>query len=94
MTNNKKVMRTFFKLCTKAYPDLIEQFEDLFFTLEEKAILVSRLSIIKELLDRKLSQREISKKLKTSISKITRGSNALKSANKKLISLLKEELYE
>jgi len=87
-------MTTFFKLCVKAYPDLMEQFEDLFFTLEEKEILASRLAIIKELLDGKLSQREISKKLHTSISKITRGSNALKAANKQFVSLLKGELYE
>lgn len=61
---------------------------NLLFTIEEKEHLDSRMQIIKALLDGKLSQREISDRMKVSISQITRGSNALKIIDRELLKFL------
>jgi TrpR family transcriptional regulator, trp operon repressor len=65
---------------------------DLFFTLEEKQDLAKRYSLIKALLGGRITQREIAEKLGISISKITRGSNALKIINSRLEGALKEHM--
>jgi TrpR family transcriptional regulator, trp operon repressor len=70
----------------------LDQFFDLFFTIEEKNTLSSRYLIIKELLEGKLTQREIAKVHSVSIAQITRGSNALKRIDLKLGQLLKENM--
>ncbi|MES2122203.1 MAG: trp operon repressor [Chlamydiota bacterium] len=83
----------FIKLCveTKNPKDLQELF-DLFFTLEEKEALGLRMQLIRALLEHKRTQREISEDLNISISKITRGSNALKIINDRLKEYLKASL--
>lgn len=65
---------------------------DFFFTEEEKSDLALRYLIVRELLRKGLSQREISSVLDVSIAKITRGSNELKKADKRLLNFLKSEL--
>lgn len=71
--------KIFLNICLKTKnATLLEELLGLFLTLEEKEHLASRMQIIKALLDKKKSQREISDDRKVSISQITRGSNALK----------------
>lgn len=70
---------TFLALCSKLQSKKeLDRFFDLFLTIEEKNLLSSRTLIIKELLEDKLTQREIAKIHQVSIAQITRGSNALK----------------
>jgi TrpR family trp operon transcriptional repressor len=78
----QKYWKMFLELCLQTEStSRLEDLFNLFFTIEEKEHLSSRMRIIKALLDQKLSQREISEKMKVSISQITRGSNALKTIN-------------
>lgn len=70
----------------------LQELFDLFFTLEEKQDLSKRHSLIKALLDGQMTQREIAEKLGVSISKITRGSNALKIINSRLKGALKKHM--
>src|SRR3990167_8369712 len=75
----KNTWKSFLSLCQKTKtPNELSQLFDCFLTLEEKESIADRYAIIAALLDEKLSQRDISKKLNVSIAKITRGSNALK----------------
>jgi TrpR family transcriptional regulator, trp operon repressor len=85
--------RAFIELCShfKKKEQLKELF-DLFFTLEEKEDLAKRFSILKALLDERLTQREIAEKFGVSISKITRGSNALKIISSRLREALKKKM--
>ena len=77
--HDKEGWKMFLDLCLKTKKSSrLEELFNLFFTIEEKEHLSSRMQIIKALLNEKLSQREISDKMKVSISQITRGSNALK----------------
>ncbi len=72
----------FLDLCLKTKkPSRLGELFNLFFTIEEKEHLASRLQIIRALLLDNLPQREISDKMQVSISQITRGSNALKIVN-------------
>lgn len=71
--------RGFIKLCASSVEEgKLEELFELFLTLEEKDALALRFLLIKDLLEGDRSQREISQGRKISISKITRGSNALK----------------
>lgn len=73
---------TFLALCSKLQSEKeLDRFFDLFLTIEEKNLLSSRTLIVKELLEDKLTQREIAKIHHVSIAQITRGSNALKKMN-------------
>ena len=75
----------FLKLCAAVKtPEQFKELFDLFLTIEEKEALALRYLLLKELLEGKKAQREISADLKISISKITRGSNALKIINNDL----------
>lgn len=67
---------------------------DLFLTSDEKSDLGMRFLIVKELLNEEKTQRQLAKELNVSIAKITRGSNELKRANRKLLMYLKEKLVE
>lgn len=79
----------FLDLCLKTKKiSRLQEFFSLFLTIEETEYLISRMQIIKALLDKKLSQREISEKMQVSISQITRGSNALKIISDDLIKFL------
>jgi TrpR family transcriptional regulator, trp operon repressor len=51
---------------------------DILLTPAEKEDIKNRIQILKGLLEDRLSQRELAEKLGVSISKVTRGSNALK----------------
>ncbi|MBS0650873.1 MAG: trp operon repressor [Verrucomicrobia bacterium] len=71
--------RGFKELCRAAVGEgNLDALLELFLTLEEQEDLALRFQLIKALLEGKLPQREIAKDLQISISKITRGSNALK----------------
>lgn len=86
---NEEYWEMFLDLCLKAKTiSRLQELFGLFFTLEEKEHLASRMQIIQALLDKKLSQREISDKMKVSISQITRGSNALKIVGDDLLKFL------
>lgn len=85
--------RAFLELCSKfQQKEELEELFDLFFTLEEKEALSKRHTLVKALLDEKMTQREISEAMRVSISKITRGSNALKIISKQLREALKKKM--
>lgn len=87
--------RDFLNLCNAfSSPLELNQFCNLFFTIEEKRILASRYLIIKALLEGKMTQREIARTYNVSIAQITRGSNALKIIGPKLKKLLIKLLEE
>ncbi len=80
----------FLKLCSSLQSAKeLKKFFDLFLTIEEKENIASRYLIIRELLDGKLTQREIAERHKVSIAQITRGSNALKIIDPHLRNFLK-----
>ncbi len=85
--------RAFIELCCgiEQKEELKELF-DLFFTLEEKEVLAKRYDIIKALIEEKMTQREIAERLNVSISKITRGSNALKIISQQLREALQRKI--
>jgi len=86
---NKEGWKMFLDVCFEAkQSSCLEQLFNLLLTEEEKEHLSSRMQIIKALLNQKLSQREISDKMKVSISQITRGSNALKIISDDLLTFL------
>ncbi len=89
--HNEENWQQFLGLClsTKKTSRLQELF-DLFLTIEEKEHLASRMQIIRALLDKELSQREISDKMQVSISQITRGSNALKAINNDFLKFIEK----
>ncbi|OJU81033.1 MAG: Trp operon repressor [Chlamydia sp. 32-24] len=88
---NEDGWKMFLELCLKTKKSSrLEELFSLFFTIEEKEHLSSRMQIIKALLIDKLSQREISDEMKVSISQITRGSNALKIISKDLLKFLED----
>jgi TrpR family transcriptional regulator, trp operon repressor len=83
----------FLNLCSQIKsPEQFKEFFDLFLTIEEKETLSSRYLIIKALLEEKLPQRKIADVFKVSISQITRGSNALKIADEKILKFLEKHL--
>ncbi len=92
-TSGEDGWQGFYKLCEAAVAagELNEVF-DFFLTLEEKEDLKLRFLLIQALLEGKKTQREISRDLKISISKITRGSNALKIIKAPLRDFLKEQM--
>ncbi|OGV27746.1 MAG: Trp operon repressor [Legionellales bacterium RIFCSPHIGHO2_12_FULL_37_14] len=86
---NKAGWSRFINLCQNEKSTLEwEQFFELFLTDEEKENLATRVLIIDALLKSNLPQREIAKKLKVSIAKITRGSNMLKRVGPALLDKL------
>ncbi len=82
-------LKRFFTLVSDAKQEdnLMALFE-CFFTPEELSALSLRVNVVKALLDGKLSQREIAKTLKASISKVTRGSRQLKHISPDLLEKL------
>jgi len=70
-------------------PKKLEELAQLLFTAEERESLAKRTRIIEELMKGEKTQREIAKKHKVSIAKITRGSNALKEVSKEMKHFLK-----
>lgn len=85
--------QAFLELCSKFETrEELEELFHLFFTLEEKEAVSKRHGLVKALLEEKLTQREIAERLQVSISKITRGSNALKIISKQLREALKKKM--
>ena len=81
--------RDFLKLCLRAEsPQKLDQLFQLVLTAEERDDLATRTLIIRELLNGKMTQREMAETLGVSIAKITRGSNALKTMDKEFIRCL------
>lgn len=77
--------RGFLNLCLRAESlKQLEKLFDCFLTFEEKENLTTRYLLVKELLEKKKTQREIASELGISISKLTRGSNALKTISDSL----------
>lgn len=74
--------KEFLDLCASLQsPDELQAFFDLFLTIEERKTLGARYLIVKALLEDQETQRDISRLKKVSIAQITRGSNALKTAD-------------
>jgi TrpR family trp operon transcriptional repressor len=85
--------RAFIELCNHfKEAEELKQLFDLFFTLKEKEDMANRFCILKALLEEKLTQREIAERFNVSISKITRGSNALKIISSKLREALEKKM--
>ena len=89
---NKKTneWQNFLQLCTKLKTK--QQFAylfELFLTKAEEEDIALRYTVLTKLLSGMETQRNIAKELKISIAKITRGSNALKIADKKLLAMLR-----
>ena len=83
----------FLTLCQQANSKaMLNELCELLFTLEEKEQLALRVELVNELLKSKKTQREISRDLNISIAKITRGSNALKTASDSLKTFIKENV--
>lgn len=85
----------FLSLCEKL--KTAKQFNDFFdhiLTIEEKRAISDRVLIVRALLQDELTQREISQELGVSISKITRGSNSLKTIDDELKTFLIEALKQ
>lgn len=83
--------RRFLKLCQHAESlKQLEELFDCFLTIEEKENLATRYLLVKELLEKKKTQREIAEELGISISKLTRGSNTLKTISDSLRSFLEK----
>jgi TrpR family transcriptional regulator, trp operon repressor len=90
--NEKKLEESWRKLLKliKKTPYL-EEFMNILLTKEEINMLPQRFLIIEALIKNQETQREISKNLKVSIAKITRGSNALKGIDIRLKKFLQNE---
>lgn len=83
----------FLHLCKQLKTE--EQFDDffnLFLTASERDAVADRYKIVKELLKGDKTQREMAEDLGTSIAKITRGSNYLKTISEDLRKFLERQL--
>lgn len=81
----------FIKLCQKEKSVTEwQEFFDLFITPAERKAVALRYTIIKELIKNEKTQRVIAKEAKTSIAKITRGSNYIKGISNKLKNFLEK----
>jgi len=70
----------------------LNEFFDLFLTAEERCAVGYRCALIKALLKKEESQRDIAMRLGISIAKISRGSNYLKIISKDLRGFLENQL--
>jgi TrpR family trp operon transcriptional repressor len=87
--------QNFLSLCKKRKNSKeLENFLKFILTPDEKAQITTRISLIKDLLHHKKSQRAIAKDLNISIYKITRGSNALKEITPELKKFLQDNLLK
>ena len=90
---HKKGLSGFFNLCIKAKDEkILSALYDLFLTSEERDDVAMRYLIIKELLKKEKTQRQIAKDLNVSIAKITRGSNELKRTPKDILEYIHNKL--
>lgn len=87
--SKKNGWQDFLKICEQASKNnQLDQLFEFIFTAEEREQLGDRILLTQALCAGKLTQREIAAKLEISISKITRGSNALKTIDKNLKNFL------
>ena len=70
----------------------LNEFFNLFLTIEERNDIAGRFLIVRNLLKGEKTQREIADELQVSIAKITRGSNSLKTIGDKLRGFLIENI--
>ncbi len=90
---HQKAWNDFLALCVEAKDKkTLDLLFDLFLTPEEKIDLTSRYQIVKALLQKEKTQRQIAEEYNVSIAKITRGSNELKRVNKLTLEYLKGKL--
>lgn len=76
---------SFLKICQKMKsPKDLDALFNFFFTIEEKNNFATRALVVRSLLKGKKTQREIADDYSLSLTKITRGSNALKIITDKL----------
>ena len=93
MDQHQKGWDSFIELCLATKDKkLCSQLFDLLLTPEEKTDLAMRVLIIKGLLEKEKTQRELAKDLNVSIAKITRGSNELKRLDPELLKYLLKKL--
>lgn len=93
MEKQKEGWKQFLELCRKTQDDkALTTMFDLLLTPDEKEDIAMRCLIIRELLEKKRTQREIAKHLNVSIAKITRGSNEIKRMKDPFIEYLKSIL--
>ena len=92
MQNSEDGWRAFIELCSHFKGKELSELFDLFLTLEEKKDVGDRYQILQALIAGDLTQREIADHFKVSISKITRGSNALKIISTPLREALKKQM--
>lgn len=70
----------------------IQDFLTLLLTPDERDAVGLRLQIVSQLLDKKISQREIQQNLNTSAATITRGSNMIKLMDPEFMDWIKQQL--
>jgi TrpR family trp operon transcriptional repressor len=84
----------FIAITEKLDRDDLSVWLDLLLTPAEKEDIQDRIEILKGLLEESLPQRELGEKLGVSISKISRGSNLLKTINSDKKEWLREKLMQ
>jgi TrpR family trp operon transcriptional repressor len=90
---SKKGWPRFLELCMSAdSKEMLSDVLDLFLTHEEKKSIETRCLIVKDLLEKKKTQRTMAEDLNVSIAKITRGSNELKRISPQLSHYLQKRL--
>jgi len=90
--NNARWRKLITLLNDASQKDKLDALLQFFLTIEEQEQLADRIALIQALLKGDKPQRQIAKELNVSIAKITRGSNMLKTSDKKLKAYLQEEL--
>lgn len=85
--------QNFLLLCQKESScENLDELFSFFLTFEEKDQIATRVLLVRELLEKKKTQREIASELNISIAKITRGANLLKTLDNKVKSYLHDNL--
>ncbi|MDG6882679.1 Trp operon repressor [Phocoenobacter uteri] len=74
--------------------DKLEEVLSMLLTIEERNSLGLRVQVIRLLLEKNLSQRDIQKVLNTSIATVTRGSNMLKTVNPEMLEWANNKLND
>jgi len=93
MQKNSLGWKKFLALCSNVKDEkMMESLFELLLTIDEREDIANRVMIVKELLAEKNTQRDIAEKLEVSISKITRGSNAMKNLKPQLVDYLHKYL--
>jgi TrpR family trp operon transcriptional repressor len=89
---DQKIWAKFLKITAKKNPEILKLWFDVLLTPAEKSDIADRILILEGLLKEKLSQRDLANDLQVSISKITRGSNALRLMSDSELKLLQDLL--